>query len=138
MDEMRVRLPPGTGPDTLVVLQDEGLVLLFTFLGDEWNRVLAYWLREEYRSEYSRSLRTESDGMTIRLSSPGVSSGWVSRVLARYTGQTRAPPLLPAGEPGRLYDSFLPEEMVQEMAETDRLRVDLLITTLSERRILEY
>lgn len=138
VDEMRVRLPPGTGPDTLVVLQDEGLVLLFTFLGDEWNRVLAYWLRKEYRSEYSRSLRTESDGMTIRLSSPGVSSGWVSRVLARYTGQTRAPPLLPAGEPGRLYDSFLPEEMVQEMAETDRLRVDLLITALSERRILEY
>jgi hypothetical protein len=138
VQEMARNCPPGSGPDTVVISREKEDILVYTFLGEDWNRLIAFYLKDRYRCEFSRSLRTGYTGVLLRLPSGPIDPGWVLDALLTMRDQDAAilPSWLSGKDPsGRLYDRFLPAPCHDEMMSRDRYQYDTLLKTLAASRI---
>lgn len=132
-------LPPGVGPDTMVLRREGDLIRLYTFLGDEWNRVLGRFLKEECRKKGIKKPVGAFDGISVSVSSADVTPEWVLGRIAALSLADPADPgewILTLKEPGRSFDQFLPEDCLREMLIMDRIRFDELVQVLRLRQIL--
>jgi ATP-dependent helicase Lhr and Lhr-like helicase len=132
-------LPCESGPDTIVVRKEGESMYIYTFLGDEWNRALYHYLKEEGKKKKIRLLAGGSDGISVKLSSPDLTPEWVQNTLLDIR---RSDPAYPGEwigsflETGSPWDQFLPEECQREMLIFDKFRLDVLIRELSSRTIV--
>ncbi|PWR72224.1 DEAD/DEAH box helicase [Methanospirillum lacunae] len=131
-------LPQGVGPDSIVVRSEGDCMSIYSFLGDEWNRILCHYLKEACRNENFRVLTAGSDGISIRLSSPDITSGWIMERLGMENVDLNIPPewIWHFLETDKPFTCFLPGECLKEMLVYDELKLDDLLLEMGSRRII--
>ena len=138
VQEISAALPPGIGPDTVVIVQEADQTRVYTFLGEDWNQVIGQFISAEYQKEFLRYPKGGFDGISVWFSSKKIDTEWVRDSLMTLrsldAGDTVSW-LTGLNEPARLYDLFLPDICLHEMICRDRVRIDALIETLSSKSI---
>ncbi|HWQ63098.1 MAG TPA: DEAD/DEAH box helicase [Methanospirillum sp.] len=131
-------LPEGVGPDSIVVRSEGDFMCVYSFLGDEWNRILCHYLKEACKSENFRVLAAGSDGISVRLSSPDITSDWIVERLGMENLDPRFPPewIWHFLETDKPFTCFLPEECLKKMLVYDQLKLDDLLLEMGIRRII--
>ncbi len=139
INEAADEYPRKTGPGRIMISQKEDRLMVYTFLGETWNRVILTYCRYVYQNRTSRKIRGGYDGISVWLSSGSVDAEWVRDTLISFPGVDlfhQVTPLLIGKTPSRVYDQFLPDICLEEMEYYDVFRIDLLCTILEASEIL--
>ncbi len=137
-DVIRI-LPTRVGPDSLVIRKEGDHIAVYTFFGDEWNRVLGAYLKRSWRNISGKKISIISDAISIRLTSDTLSPDWIQdQIQAFYL-----PSIDESGDwvdmisdPVRAYDQMLPAFCLREMKMYDQLRIDELEKEICSRKII--
>jgi len=131
--------PTRTGPGRIVISQKERRLIVYTFLGETWNRVIFTFYRLTYHEMTGRAGKGGYDGISIWLSFGSVDPQWARETLLSFPQTdlfSHLIPLLSGKTPSRVYDQFLPDICLEETEYYDVFRIDLLISTLAASEIL--
>ena len=140
VQEIARTMPIGAGPDTVVIREEEGLIRVYTFLGEDWNRVLGQYIRVKWGAENHQPPATGNDGVSFWIRGEDIDKGWVIQALTDFSDLDPDDSSLSwitgmRGE-SRDYDRFLPETFIQEMLIRDRFNIDTLIKNIRSRRFI--